>query len=225
MTGPSGKGTARPGHSGPWPPCLGHREAAIAVMEATGGGRISERDHMVGSLAPRNFLGAIPTNGLNHTRTDEDVPMIEHPQSGADERLHLERFLRKSATYFGLAPFRNRSSTGVRLPQSARSGRQARGRHPARNGPRPGDSPPNRRVETASQREGCPRGAGGRGRARRGATGGGGAWRARSCCRGRRRLADRQSSSRRVIRVIRLPSPSTSTSNSMGLQQTGQSSM
>ena len=29
--------------------------------------------------------------------------MIEHPQSGADERLHLERFLRTSATYFGLA--------------------------------------------------------------------------------------------------------------------------
>lgn len=30
--------------------------------------------------------------------------MIEHSQSRAEERLHLERFLRTSAEYFGLAP-------------------------------------------------------------------------------------------------------------------------
>jgi hypothetical protein len=28
--------------------------------------------------------------------------MIEHPQSGADERRHLEQFLHTSAEYFGL---------------------------------------------------------------------------------------------------------------------------
>lgn len=40
--------------------------------------------------------------------------MTEHPLSGSDERLHLERFLHTSAQYFGLTG--NRDAGPVQTP-------------------------------------------------------------------------------------------------------------
>ena len=162
-----------------------------------------------------------PASPHGRGRPDDRAPSVGRRRAPSPRTLspHLRDLFRSGPLST------SRSATGVRLPQSDRSGRQTRAAIQPETGPDPALVLPTAAWRPSPNRGGFPRGAGRRGRARRGAAGDGGGWPARRRCRARSRLADRQSSSRRVIRVIRLPSSSTSTSNSMGLQQTGQSSM